>query len=381
MTDDIETTARNGVAALSRGDAAAARDAFDAVAAAGRATPQLWLLLAQANFQLDDRPAAYAALDRLLDADRANLDGMVMRGELLDRDGDARAAVSWFEAALRTAEGARDVAPVTRAALARAEAARDAASAKFDLHLRSRLAADGVDAAKVHPRFAEALAITTGATAPFPQAPTSFFYPRLAAIPFHDPADFPWAAAVAAAAPAMRAECEAVIAAQTGLAPYVEAPENRPSKEHSLLGDARWSAYHFWKNGDPVVEHQATCPETVAAVESAPIPRIAGRSPMALFSILAGGTHIPPHNGMLNTRLIVHIPLIVPAGCRLRVGNEVRTVEAGVPLIFDDSIEHEAWNDSAEPRAILLFEIWRSELTAAERTALTAMFGAVSSYA
>ena len=378
---DLATIAQNGVAALSRGDAAAARDAFDEVAAAGRATPQLWLLLAQANFQLDDRAGAHAALDQLLGLDRANLDGMVMRGELLDRDGDIRAAATWYEAALRAAERAADLPPVTLAALGRAEAGRDAASAKFDAHLRMHLAAADVDAAAVHPRFAEALAITTGAAPPFPQAPTSFFYPRLAAIPFHDPADFAWAAAVAAQAPAMRAECEAVIAAQTGLAPYVEAPENRPSKEHSLLGDARWSAYHFWKGGVAVAAHHAACPQTVAAVESAPIPRIPGRGPMALFSILAGGTHIPAHNGMLNTRLIVHIPLIVPPGCRLRVGNETRTVVAGVPLIFDDSIEHEAWNDSGEPRAILLFEIWRPELTAGERAALTAMFGAVSSYA
>ncbi len=178
----------------------------------------------------------------------------------------------------------------------------------------------------------------------------------------------------------MRAEVEAVIRAEAGIAPYVEAPRDRPSKEHSLLGDARWSAYHLWQAGVPVAAAHAACPVTVAAVESAPIPRIAGRSPMALFSILAGGTHIPPHNGMLNTRLIVHIPLIVPPDCRLRVGGETRTVEAGVPLIFDDSIEHEAWNDSAEPRAILLFEVWRPELTAGERTALTAMYSAVDSY-
>ncbi|UAJ10188.1 aspartyl/asparaginyl beta-hydroxylase domain-containing protein [Polymorphobacter megasporae] len=377
---DLAAAAGQGVAALSRGDAAAARTAFETVVAAGRATPQLWLLLAQANFQLDDRKQAHAALDELLAVDRANLDGMVMRGELLDRDGETRAATSWFEAALRTADGVAGLAPVTIAALDRAKAACAAASAKFDAHLRSELAAAGVDAATVHPRFAEAMAITTGVAAPYPQAPTSFYYPRLAAIPFHDPADFPWVAAIAAQAPAMRAEVEAVIAAQSGLAPYVEAPENRPSKEHSLLGDARWSAYHLWKNGEPVAEHHAACPRTIAAVESAPIPHIPGRGPMALFSILAGGTHIPAHNGMLNTRLIVHIPLIVPPGCRLRVGNEVRTVEAGVPLIFDDSIEHEAWNDSDEPRAILLFEVWRPELTAGERAALTAMFGAVSSY-
>ena len=83
---------------------------------------------------------------------------------------------------------------------------------------------------------------------------------------------------------------------------------------------------------------------------------------------------------MLNTRLICHLPLIVPPNCRLRVGNEVRNVEAGKMLIFDDSIEHEAWNDSDETRVILLFEIWRPELDAEERRALTAMFEAIGLY-
>jgi aspartyl/asparaginyl beta-hydroxylase (cupin superfamily) len=101
---------------------------------------------------------------------------------------------------------------------------------------------------------------------------------------------------------------------------------------------------------------------------------------MALFSILEPHTHIPPHHGMLNTRLICHLPLIVPDGCRLRVGNDVRLVEAGKMLIFDDSIEHEAWNDSDDSRIILLFEIWRPELTAAECMALTALFESVSLY-
>jgi aspartyl/asparaginyl beta-hydroxylase (cupin superfamily) len=118
----------------------------------------------------------------------------------------------------------------------------------------------------------------------------------------------------------------------------------------------------------------------MAVLRSPPMPYIAGRSPMALFSRLRPHTHIPPHWGMLNTRLICHIPLIVPLGCRLRVGNEVRNVEAGKAMIFDDSIEHEAWNDSDETRIVLLFEIWRPELDAAERAALTAMFEAIATY-
>jgi aspartyl/asparaginyl beta-hydroxylase (cupin superfamily) len=118
----------------------------------------------------------------------------------------------------------------------------------------------------------------------------------------------------------------------------------------------------------------------MAALAQAPMPKVEGRSPMALFSVLRPGMHIPPHNGLLNTRLICHIPLIVPPGCRLRVGNETRNVEFGKALIFDDSIEHEAWNDSDETRLILLFEIWRPELDAGEKVALTAMYESIEGY-
>ena len=102
---------------------------------------------------------------------------------------------------------------------------------------------------------------------------------------------------------------------------------------------------------------------------------------MALFSVLRPGTRIPPHHGMINTRLICHLPLVVPPGCGLRVGNETRMVEAGRMMIFDDSIEHEAWNESDSTRAILLFEIWRPELDEAERRALTALYEAIGLYA
>jgi aspartyl/asparaginyl beta-hydroxylase (cupin superfamily) len=110
------------------------------------------------------------------------------------------------------------------------------------------------------------------------------------------------------------------------------------------------------------------------------MPYVEGRAPIAMFSVLHAGTHIPPHNGMLNTRLICHLPLIVPEGCRLRVGNETRAVERGRLMIFDDSIEHEAWNDGDATRVVLLFEIWRPELADAEKTALTALFGAINAY-
>jgi aspartyl/asparaginyl beta-hydroxylase (cupin superfamily) len=113
------------------------------------------------------------------------------------------------------------------------------------------------------------------------------------------------------------------------------------------------------------------------ALALAPIPVIAGRSPMALWSLLKPGTHIQPHHGLLNTRLICHLPLITPSGCALRVGAETREWRCGEMLLFDDSIEHEAWNRSADTRVVLLFEVWRPEIDVEERDALTLLFQAI----
>ena len=375
----LERTAQAGIAALQAGDGKTARRAFETIVASGRATLQIWLWLAQACDMLDDRAAVMAHVARVVELDAANPYALVMAGEVQTRSGNDRAAIAWYERALNAAQG-RQLPPDLIARLNRAAAAREAAFAQFEAEMRGAFDTAGVDAASTGPRFAEALQIVSGRSQPYLQQPTSFYYPRLPQIPFYDPADFAWTGALAAALPAIRAEAEAVMAHGDGIAPYVEADPDRPNKGHALLADARWSAFHLFRNGLPIADHAARCPATMAALDQAPLPRITGTAPMALFSILAPHTHIPPHNGMLNTRLICHLPLIVPDGCRLRVGAEVRDVRAGEVLLFDDSIEHEAWNDSDAPRAILLFEVWRPELTEAERQALTVMFETVAAY-
>ena len=118
----------------------------------------------------------------------------------------------------------------------------------------------------------------------------------------------------------------------------------------------------------------------LAALAAAPIPHIPGRSPSILFSQLRPGSRIPPHHGFVNTRLICHLPLVVPPGCGFRVGNETRQWQEGKAWLFDDTIEHEAWNTSDRTRVILLFEVWRPELTAAEQAQVTALFEAIGKH-
>ena len=376
----MDVLANQGIAALQRGDAAAARACFAAITAAGQAGIQIWLLLAQSCDMADDRTAAREALGQVIGLDANNPYALVMMAETLTRDGDDRAAFGWYSRAIDAATLYPQLPPDLVQRLARAQAEVAAIQARFSAGMNRALAAAGVDAAAAGERFGEALAILTGQARPFVQEPTNFYYPGLPQRAFYDPVEFEWTAALEAAMPQIRAEAQAVLADRAGVAPYVEAPADRPAKVHSLMNDPRWSAFHLFKSGAPLAENAARCPAAMAALAGLPIPHIAGRSPMALFSILAPRTHIKPHSGMLNTRLICHLPLIVPPNCRLRVGNETRTVEAGKMLIFDDSIEHEAWNDSDEMRVILLFEIWRPELTAAERAGLTAMFESVTTY-
>jgi aspartyl/asparaginyl beta-hydroxylase (cupin superfamily) len=116
-----------------------------------------------------------------------------------------------------------------------------------------------------------------------------------------------------------------------------------------------------------VPEHLARCPKTAAALRRLPLADLPGYAPTAFFSILDARTQIPAHTGVTNTRLIVHLPLVIPGACRFRVGSETREWRGGEAWVFDDTIEHEAWNDSDVPRAILIFDIWHPELSAAER--------------
>jgi aspartyl/asparaginyl beta-hydroxylase (cupin superfamily) len=99
-----------------------------------------------------------------------------------------------------------------------------------------------------------------------------------------------------------------------------------------------------------------------------------------MFSVLQPKTRIPSHTGVSNTRLVVHLPLILPPDCRFRVGNETRAWRDGEAWVFDDTIEHEAWNDSDRPRTILIFDIWSPYLSAAERELIARVTAAADAF-
>ena len=112
-----------------------------------------------------------------------------------------------------------------------------------------------------------------------------------------------------------------------------------------------------------------------------PLAQIKGQSPSVLSSLLRPGVRIPPHHGFTNARLFCHLPLIVPHNCgKLRVGSESRAWVEGRLMVFDDTMEHEAFNASTQLRVVLLFDIWRPELTPTERELVDRLMTSLTSF-
>ena len=377
--EQADRIVRDGVAALQRGDAGSARRAFEQVAAAGNGIAPPWLLIAQACRVQRDDEGELAALDKLLAAQPRHLRGLIMKGDLLARRGDLRAAHSFYRIGIDVARRSGELPPNLAAEVQRISGELARSQGDYRLHLDQALAAAGFGGSRLRPRVRDALAIASGEKQLYLQEPTSFYFPGLPQIQFYEREEFDWVPEIEAATSAIRAELEAVLAETHDFPPYAENDPNRPNKAHYLVDNRDWGAFHLL-NGDPVEPNASRCPRTIEALKATPQPAIRGRSPMALFSLLKPGTHIFAHNGLLNTRLICHLPLIVPDGCRFRVGNEIRVWEEGKLLIFDDSIEHEAWNDGTSRRVVLLFEIWRPEIDEEERAALTTLFEAIDEF-
>lgn len=191
--------------------------------------------------------------------------------------------------------------------------------------------------------------------APPLQRPANYF-PGLAARPWHDPADLDWTHRLEAASVTMRDELSHIMS-RGFLKPQSEGKAD----------SGEWTVYRLYSLGTRIEVQCRLCPETVRAVESLPALSHTG---LVYFSVLAPGTHIIPHCGPTNTRLRCHLGLVVPDGCRIRVGDEVRGWEEGRCIVFDDSFEHEVWNDGLESRVVLILDVWHPDLTPVEVWAL-----------
>jgi tetratricopeptide (TPR) repeat protein len=206
------------------------------------------------------------------------------------------------------------------------------------------------------------------------QKPALFYMPDLPPVPVVPRERLPWADALEARTDEIREEYLAAVAAGAEHSPYVDAATRSPIWQ-DLRGKLDWSSLHLYKVGMETPFVQAFT-RTLAALEVADVVRIEGRPIELLFSRLRPGAHIPPHFGTENQRITVHLPLIVPGDCEIRVGSARHAWREGEIFAFDDSFEHEAWNRSGKDRVVLIFQAHNPDLRSEERAALEHAIGA-----
>lgn len=346
---------------------------FRRAVAADPKAPPLWMNLAEAARLASQSTEELAALDAALAIDPYLLPALLKKAQALERLDRGEESAACYRALLATTPDDSGLPPPIRAALAHGRTVIDAAANRRIDRLSGAL--DAIYPAFPDQSFDRAhvyMAQKAGQRPIYQPQPSAGHFPFLPTPEYFDPDLFPWFDRLAAATAVFRDELRALLASQRdAFRPYVAFGSTQPVNQWAELNHSdRWSSWFFWKDGVRQDSNCAACPRSTELLASLPLLDIPGKSPSVMYSVLAPRTRIPPHHGSSNVRVTVHLPLIVPPGCGFRVGGETREWREGEAWAFDDTIEHEAWNDSDEPRIILILDAWNPYLTDAERAAV-----------
>jgi aspartate beta-hydroxylase len=202
------------------------------------------------------------------------------------------------------------------------------------------------------------------------QRPTFLFMPGLPTAPYLDRTLLPWMTDLESRTAEIQGELAPLLRDQRGRERVFNTEELEQTNLRGADAAPSWTGYYFYRYGVRRENNCHACPHTALALESLPLSHVRAHGPEVLFSVFTAGTHLLPHRGVTNTRLVGHLPLIVPENCALNVGGELHRWVEGRAVVFDDTYEHEAWNRGTSTRVVLIFDIWNPHLTEIERLAL-----------
>ncbi len=174
----------------------------------------------------------------------------------------------------------------------------------------------------------------------------------IGATPFFEASQFPWVKTLEDNWRTIRAELEEVLKVREHVPAFHQLS---PDQARISKGD-NWKTYVLFGFQHRAERNCKLCPETARILET--IPKLQN----AWFSILAPGYHIPPHRGVTKMLIRCHLGLIVPQQrdrCLIRVGDQYSPWEEGKCIVFDDTYDHEVWNNTEQERVVLFLDIER----------------------
>lgn len=379
-----------GVQALNAGHITQSKVYFQRALKRAPQDAMSWKNLALAQGMQGAFDQALASLDRALQASPLFPAAMLEKGVILEQLGRAEEALHTCLRALAQADQVglgqnANLPPRLSAMLQRAQAITQAARKAWILEtlkpLRDRHGNKALE------RVDYCLDSHFGSSPERPRKklhyPTFLYFPGLPEQGWFNHRDFPWLERIESRTQAIRRELGTVLGeGNEGFRPFVEIPEDQAGAAYwrAVNQSADWNAFFFYRDGERNEDNCRRCPVTAEALDSIPISRVAEHSPEAFFSVLKPGVRIPRHTGVVNIRLVTHLPLLIPPDCGIRVNGEARGWNEGECIVFDDTFEHEAWNGSGTTRVVLIFDIWNPWLTAVEQQAMRTVIEGFSNF-
>lgn len=306
----------------------------------------------------------------------------------LERAGQAELAAIQYFRAMQDAQAqgrwvseettAPALRPMVEHAVQTVRATRKSTFANLLAPLRQQYGADSLA------RVEQCLRIYSHEEAPvYPDArqrPTFLYFPGLPPAAYLERSLFPWIEQLEAQTGAIRQELLQLLPSEAGRERVFTNEAIEQVNLRGLHAPPSWNGYYFYRHGVRREDNCASCPVTAKTLQLLPLSHVREHGPEVLFSVFTAGTHLLPHRGVTNTRLVGHLPLIVPPECALNVGGEIHEWREGRAVVFDDTYEHEAWNRSQQTRVVLIFDLWNPHLTEVERAAIAQLVPAMGDF-
>ncbi len=207
------------------------------------------------------------------------------------------------------------------------------------------------------------------------QKPTFLYFPGLGAHAYLDRSMFPWIGELETQTGVIRSELLALLPNTAGSERVFTSEELEHENLRGLDQPPGWTGYYFYRHGVRRDDNCASCPATSRALDRLPLAHVREHGPEVFHSVFTPGTQLLLHRGVTNTRVVGHLPLLIPEDCALSVGGEVHRWVPGKVVLFDDTYEHEAWNRGKQTRVVMIFDVWHPGLTELERAAVTDLVG------
>jgi aspartate beta-hydroxylase len=386
--DDVEALNIVGLAAIRDGEPARAMALLERATRIDPANPVSFHHLGRAREMAGDLPSALLALQEALRLKPEFYLSRLHFASLLERSGEGDAAAMQFARTLHDAQSRNQwvnaettpvgLRPLVEHAVLTVRTRRRGLLFGVAERLASRYGRESMT------RVEKCLRIYLGeerATfADARQQPTFLYFPDLPTSPYLDRTACPWVDGFETQTEAMRQELLRLLPSEHGRERVFMATDVEQQNLRGVGAAPSWNGYYFYRHGVRREDNCASCPTTAAAVDALPLSRVPEHGPEVLFSVFTAGTHLLPHRGVTNTRVVAHLPLIVPADCALNVGGEVHAWREGHVVVFDDTYEHEAWNRSQETRVVLILDLWNPYLTEAEQAAVADLVQAIGDF-